>query len=149
MGMTIARSALNRKVAGLAEVQEAMDRAAFELQVAAEQRLKDHRREGHAHITVEAANVQGYGKIDRIVSMRDRAGTDHAGDAVLSIEFGQAPEIDDEGNLIPGAEGIYVMTGAVARVSNRPLVRRPSISRAPRRRRPRNLRPQTNEGGPL
>lgn len=85
-------------------VQAELSERAFEIGVRAEQRLIDHRQDGHAYIEVDT-----FGNVDWYVWLNDENGDE----AAMSIEFGRAGYIDVETKEVFGAmEGLFILTDA-------------------------------------
>lgn len=95
---------LQEFVARIGPVQAELERRAFEVGVRAEERLLEHRLQGHASI-----DVFTLGNIDHYVALDDTAGDQ----AALSIEYGRAGYIDPETGETYGAmEGLFILTEA-------------------------------------
>jgi hypothetical protein len=100
------------------DVQDELDRRAFEIGVRAEELLLEHRQEGHAEISVDE------GDVDRYIVLSDERGQK----AALSIEYGReaytVTRTDAEGNEyeveVGAMEGLYIL----ARASNLPKRRK-------------------------
>jgi hypothetical protein len=104
---TVYRKVGGRKIAKIIalheDVQDELDRRAFEIGIRAEELLIAHRQDGDAQINVEQ------GDVDRYVVLDDTRGLD----AALSIEFGRAGYIDPEtGNTVGAMEPLYILTQA-------------------------------------
>lgn len=107
-------------------VQAELERRAFEIAARAEAELVRHRREGHAEIDIESADVDFY------VILSDERGQK----AALSIEYGRAGYLDpDTGEEYGVMEGLYILHNA----SRLPKGRHSKI-KVPRQRRARMRR---------
>ncbi|MEU2111520.1 DUF5403 family protein [Streptomyces sp. NPDC019507] len=115
------RRKLERKIAVLPGVQDALDEVRFEVAARAEALLLAHRQEGHASIDVED------GDVDKYVILDDERGKK----AALSIEYGRAEQFiirkDKNGqtylDIIPAADGLFIL----ARAANLPKKRKGKV----------------------
>ncbi|MFC0622818.1 DUF5403 family protein [Kribbella deserti] len=106
-------------------VQAELDARTFEIAVRAEEKLLEHRLDGHAEIDVEQ------GKVDHYVVLSD----DRGDKAALSIEYGRraytTTREDADGNEfeveIPGMDGLFILHEA----ANLPIKRRRPIKVKP------------------
>jgi len=92
----IGNKAMNKIIAPLDEVQDAVEAAAKRLARVAEGRLAAHRRTGDHHITIDRIRNIKYGYLDRFVSLK--------GSAPMSVEFGHR---NHRGGFV---HGLYIMT---------------------------------------
>lgn len=97
------RGGLEHVIASMPEVQDWLDEYIFEAGVRAEQALADHHYSGAAEIDIEA------GDVDRYLILSDEAGQK----AAMSIEFGRAPFVGDDGRERGGMDGLFVLHRAV------------------------------------
>ncbi|MFI5861813.1 DUF5403 family protein [Streptomyces sp. NPDC051546] len=117
----VGRLKLEKYIATLPGVQDALDEARFEIAARAEALLLQHRQEGHASIDVED------GAVDKYVVLDDERGKK----AALSIEYGRAEQFvirkDKNGqtylDIIPAAEGLFIL----ARAANLPKKRKGKV----------------------
>lgn len=92
----IGQKAINKIVAPLPVVQNAVEKAAKRLARVAEGRLAGHRQTGDHHITIDRILNKKYGYLDRYVSLK--------GTAPMSVEFGHR---NHRGGYV---HGLYIMT---------------------------------------
>ena len=124
---------LTKIVAMQQDVRDFMEEVTFEIAVRAEEKLIQHKQDGHATIEVEE------GDVDMYVVLDDTRGLD----AALSIEYGRAGYIDPETGLIKGAmEPLYILTDAASlpRKKNRQPASKPYQRNDARRRRQKRKR---------
>ncbi|KOG26818.1 DUF5403 family protein [Streptomyces viridochromogenes] len=115
------RRQLEKLVALLPVVQDALDEARFEVAARAEALLLLHRQEGHASIDVED------GEVDKYVVLDDERGKK----AALSIEYGRAESVvvkeRKDGttylDVIPASDGLFIL----ARAANLPKKRKGKV----------------------
>ncbi|MFK0099238.1 DUF5403 family protein [Streptomyces sp. NPDC091040] len=112
---------LERFIASLPGVQNALDEVQFEIAARAEELLLQHRQEGHAQIDMVD------GRIDKYVVLDDERGKK----AALSIEYGRAESIvvkkAKDGStyldVIPASDGLFIL----ARAANLPKKRKGKV----------------------
>ncbi|MEW1694486.1 DUF5403 family protein [Streptomyces sp. NPDC091278] len=112
---------LEKVLATMPGVQDALDEVRFEIAARAEELLLQHRREGHASIDVED------GRVDKYVILDDERGAK----AALSIEYGRAESIvvrrARDGStyldVLPASEGLFIL----ARAANLPKKRKGKV----------------------
>ncbi len=92
----IGQKAMNKILAPLDPVQDAVEAAAKRLARVAEGRLAAHRKTGDHHITIDRIRNVKYGYLDRYVSLK--------GSAPMSVEFGHR---NHRGGYV---HGLYIMT---------------------------------------
>ncbi|MFG2209942.1 DUF5403 family protein [Streptomyces sp. NPDC091682] len=117
----VGRFKLEKYIATLPGVQDALDEARFEIAARAEALLLQHRQEGHASIDVVD------GDVDKYVVLDDERGKK----AALSIEYGRAEQFivrkGKDGqtylDIIPAAEGLFIL----ARAANLPKKRKGKV----------------------
>lgn len=97
------RGGLEHVIASLPEVQEWLDEYIFEAAVKAEKDLADHHYDGDSEIDFEA------GDVDRYLILSDERGQK----AAMSIEYGRAPFVGDDGRLRGGMDGLFILHRAV------------------------------------
>lgn len=96
MARVIGQKAMNKIIAPLDEVQDAVEDGAKTLAAKANARLAGHRRTGDHHIDIDRIRNVKYGYLDRYVSLK--------GSAPMSVEFGH---INHRGGYV---QGLYIMT---------------------------------------
>ncbi|TCC19960.1 DUF5403 family protein [Kribbella sindirgiensis] len=80
-------------------VQEGLAEVTLEVAGKAEALLAEHHHDGDAQIDVEV------GDVDHYVVLSDERGQL----AALSIEFGREPHENEDGELVGGMEGLYIL----------------------------------------
>lgn len=117
----VGRFKLEKYIATLPGVQDALDEARFEIAARAEALLLQHRQEGHASIDVVD------GDVDKYVVLDDERGKK----AALSIEYGRAESVVVKENkdgttyldVIPASQGLFIL----ARAANLPKKRKGKV----------------------
>lgn len=117
----VGRLKLEKYIATLPGVQDALDEARFEIAARAEALLLQHRQEGHASVDVVD------GDVDKYVVLDDERGKK----AALSIEYGRAESVVVKENkdgttyldVIPASQGLFIL----ARAANLPKRRKGKV----------------------
>jgi hypothetical protein len=119
---TVKGRKIEKFLAEMSGVQDELDNRAFDASVRARAALLQHRQEGHAEIEVDR------GRVDRYVTLSDERGLK----AAMSIEYGRAGYIGDDGRVHGAMAGLFILHDAFN------LQRK--AQRAPKRRRSRRKR---------